>query len=216
MRQASRAEASAEERSRKHDPERRQPRGGPVDDVVEPGGCEAEGLVAWRPVADHTVGGVDRLVGDAARQPGQGQPERGGNDPVREILRQALDRRAGDAGLVERGGIATDDHRHGGAGRFQAWTIQRVGHGADVGVETALRDETRCEEAQANDRRRRGKNGRRGLEPDRQRHHAGDQAEGSRIRPPIGADPPKPCCDWRCGRARRWRLRSTAPDGRSR
>ena len=69
-----------------------------VDEIVEPGGGPAEGLVAGRAMADHTVGGVDRLVECGARESGNGHPEDRRDHRIGEILGEALDRRAGDAG----------------------------------------------------------------------------------------------------------------------
>ena len=53
-------------------------------------------------MADHAVGGVDRLVERAARQAAERDPEERRDHAVGEILGQALDRGARDARLVER------------------------------------------------------------------------------------------------------------------
>ena len=58
--------------------------------------------IALGAMADHAVGGVDRLVDGGARQSADRHPEGGRHHAVGEILGEALDRRARDAGLVER------------------------------------------------------------------------------------------------------------------
>ena len=99
------------QRRGRDDQQRGQARGRQIDQVVEPRRRIAEVAVTRRAMADHAVGGVDRLVGDAAGKPANRQPENRRHDAVGEVLRQALDRRARDAGLIERLGIAADDLR---------------------------------------------------------------------------------------------------------
>ena len=70
-------------------------------------------------MADHAVGGVDRLVGGAPGEPERCEPEHRRNHPIREILGKTFDRGAGDAGLVERVRIAADDLRHRAAAAFE-------------------------------------------------------------------------------------------------
>ena len=118
-----------------------------VDEVVEPGGGPAEGLVAGRAMADHTVGGVDRLVECGARESGNGQPEDRRDHRIGEILGEALDGRAGDAGRIERLGIAADDVRDCGAAGFDASLLQRNGDIRHVPVQASLRDQRAGEEA---------------------------------------------------------------------
>ena len=122
------------------------PRRRQVDEIVEPGGGEAEVLVARRVVADHAVGGVDRLVGRAAGKPADREPEHRRDDAVGEILGEAFDRGARHAGLVERIGIAADDLRHRAAAGVEAIAFQRVGDAGDVLIEASLRDQAAGED----------------------------------------------------------------------
>ena len=75
--------------------------GSQVDEIVELRRGEAEGRMPLRPVADHAVGGVDRLIANATRQAAERKPEGGRDDTVGKILGEALDGRAGDACLIE-------------------------------------------------------------------------------------------------------------------
>ena len=105
--------------------------------AAQPNAC-----VARRAVADHAVGGVDRLVERGARQAGEGHPEGRRDDAVGEILRQALDRRARDAGLVERVRVAPDDLRHRARGRRRGRRASSaIGDGGDMVVQAALREQ---------------------------------------------------------------------------
>ena len=96
-------------------------------------------------MADHAVGGVDRLVGGAAGQPADREPEHRRDDAVGKILGEAFDRRARDARLVERLGIAADDLRHRLAAAFEPLALERIGDALDVLVEAPLRDQRACE-----------------------------------------------------------------------
>ena len=90
--------------------------------------------VARRAVADHAVGGVDRLVGGDARQSEHAAPDRRRHHRVGEILRQALHRRAHHASLIEALRIAADNVRDGVAPAFQhridRTPRRRHGHGS--------------------------------------------------------------------------------------
>ncbi len=99
-------------------------------------------------MADHAVGGVDRLVERAARQAEAAEPDGGRHDPVGEILRQALDRGAADRRLVEALGVAPDDHRHGPAPGLEAAVAQGGLHRGDVLVQAALRRQARAHQAE--------------------------------------------------------------------
>ena len=92
-------------------------------------------------MADHAVGGVDRFVECGAREPGNGQPQHRRHDRIGEILGKAFDRRAGDAGFVERCGIAADDVRYCGAAGGEVVGFERDGDIGDVPVQAALRDQ---------------------------------------------------------------------------
>ena len=84
------------------DQQSREPRGWQVDEIVEPRSRPAESLVARRAMADHAVGGVDRLVDGGAGKPCEQHPEDGRNDAIGKIFRQAFDRCPCNARLVER------------------------------------------------------------------------------------------------------------------
>ena len=62
-------------------------------------------------MADHAVGGIDRLVGRHAGQAATSAPKYGRHHAIREVLRGTLDGRAADAGLVEESRITTNDLR---------------------------------------------------------------------------------------------------------
>ena len=97
--------------------------------------------MAWRAVADHTVGGVDCFVECRSRETGNGHPEHRRDDSVGKILGEAFDRRAGDAGCIERLRIAADDLGDRGAAGDDAALFQRGGDIGDVPVQAALRDQ---------------------------------------------------------------------------
>ncbi len=90
-------------------------------------------------MADHAVGGVDGFVERAAGKAGDGKPERRRHDCVGEILGEALDRGAGDAGFVERFGVAADDMRYCGAAGREASRLERRGNIGNVTVQASLR-----------------------------------------------------------------------------
>ena len=117
--------------------QRREPRGREVQDVVEPRRGAAEVAVAVVEVADHAVGGVHRLVGGAAGQTGEGEPEGRGDDAVGEVLGEALDRGARDAGGIERLRVAADDSGEPDAAGGEATTLESGGHRRDVLPEAA-------------------------------------------------------------------------------
>ncbi len=96
--------------------------------------------VALRPVADHAVGRIDRLVHDDARQPEQREIECRRDDSVRRVFGEALDSGAGDAGLVEFGRIAPDDMADRGAAVAEA-PVEAVGDGSYGTGEVALGEE---------------------------------------------------------------------------
>ena len=83
-------------------------------------------------VADHGIGGVGGFVGEAAGQPGDGEPEQRRDDAIGKILGKAFDRRARDAGLVERGGIASDDLRYRAPPGFEPVAFERLGDAAHM------------------------------------------------------------------------------------
>ena len=129
------------QRRRGNEQQRRQPRCRQVDQIVEPRRGPAEGLIARRAMADHAVGGVDCLVECRSRETGDGHPQHRRDDSVGKILGEAFDRRAGDAGGIQRAGIAADDLRDCGAAADDAALFQRVGDIGDVPVQAALRDQ---------------------------------------------------------------------------
>ncbi len=133
------------------------PRRRQIDEIVEPRRRPAERLVTRRAVADHAVGGVDCFVECGAGEPGNGHPQDRRDDAVGEILREAFDRRAGDAGFVERVGIAADDVRYCGAAGGDAVRLERGGDVGDVPVQAALRDQGAGEERRGEDAERQAK-----------------------------------------------------------
>ena len=80
--------------SRGNDQQRRQPRRRQVDQSSKRADAQPNAWCRLRAVADHAVGGVDRLVGGRRRQAADRQPERRRDDAVGEILGEALDRSA--------------------------------------------------------------------------------------------------------------------------
>src|SRR6185503_2085760 len=53
----------------------------PIDEIVEPGCRPAEILVTRREMADHRIGGVDRLVGEEAGKARDREPQAGATTP---------------------------------------------------------------------------------------------------------------------------------------
>ena len=66
----------------KRDPQRGEPRGRKIDYIVDLGGRPAERLMKRRAMADHAVGGVDRLVRHHARQAEKHAPETRRHDGI--------------------------------------------------------------------------------------------------------------------------------------
>ncbi len=104
-----------------------------IDEIVEFGGGIAEVGVTRGPMADHAVGGVDRLVGNKAGKPQQHEPEHRRDDAVGKVLGGRFDRGAGDASLIKAVGIAADDHRDGLAASGKPAGRQRIGDSAPRG-----------------------------------------------------------------------------------
>ncbi len=67
--------------------------------------------MARRPVPDHRIQRVDRLVGRDPRQPGNSRPEQRSHHPVRGVFGQAFDTGAGQGGCVGAAHVAADDLR---------------------------------------------------------------------------------------------------------
>ncbi len=123
------------------DQQRGQPRRRQVDQIVKPRGGPAESRVARRAVADHAVGGVDRLVDRGAGQTRDGHPEGRRDDAIGEIFRQALDRRPRHARLVKSGGIAADDMGYCFAAGDDAAPFESGGDARDMLIKTSLREQ---------------------------------------------------------------------------
>ena len=144
-----------------------------------------------RPVADHAVGGVDRLVDRGTRQAGHGEPEGRRDDAVGKILRQALDGGARHARFVEVFRVAPDDHGDSLAAAFQPVPLQRVGDGFNMAGQAALCDERTRDEGRGDDAHTRAE--RRLHEQARRtrRQDEDDQREDtgcpSRAKAPVGA-----------------------------
>ncbi len=132
------------EASRDNDKQARYPRGTKIDEVVEIRRGEAKRGMMLRAVADHAVGGVDGLVASAPRQPAECQPKGWRDNTIGKILGEALDRGAGDACFVESCYVAADDFSCRHSARRQSGG-KGLGNGKDVGIEAALRDETRSD-----------------------------------------------------------------------
>ena len=94
---------------RRRDQPARDARRHPVHRIVDTRRRAAEGTVAGGAVADHAVHRVDRLVGEQPRQAEQQIPEGRRDHAVGIVLGAALDRRAGDAVLIEGAHVAADD-----------------------------------------------------------------------------------------------------------
>src|SRR3984893_2169137 len=132
------------EPSRDNDQTGRQPRGTKIDKIVEFRRGEAESGMSLRAVTNHAVGGVDRFVASAARKPAERQPESGRDDGVGKVLGEALDRGAGDASLVKLRDVTADDFCRRPPARRQPGG-EALGDCKDMGIEAALRDETRSD-----------------------------------------------------------------------
>ena len=92
-------------------------------------------------MADHAVGGIDGLIERGAGQSRDSEPQRRRHDRIGEILGEAFDRRAGDAGFVKRRSIAADDVRNCDASGFNAVHFERGRDIGDVPVQAALRNQ---------------------------------------------------------------------------
>ena len=89
-------------------------------------------------------------------RPEQHAPEARRHDAVGEILGEAFDGRAGDAGLIESACVAADDLRHRLAPGFEPARIKRLGHGRDMLIKAPLRDERACQACEDHKRNRPG------------------------------------------------------------
>ena len=117
---------------------------GQIDEIVEPRRRPAECGVTLVLMADHAVGGVDRLVDRAADEAARRGPQDRRDDPIGEILGQALDRRAGHARLVQHLRIAPDDVRDRAASLVET-SVEPLGDRAHVSCKAALRRQARGE-----------------------------------------------------------------------
>jgi len=123
----------------------REPRTGQIDEIIEPCGRPAESEIAWRFVADHGIGGVDRLVEDDAGQAQKREPEGGRHDAVGRILSQAFERGARNARPVERLRIAPDNAAHRLASRIER-CIESLGHRPHMVAQGFLGEQGRGDE----------------------------------------------------------------------
>ena len=115
----------------------------PVDRIVQPGRDHAVGGVAFGPVADHRIHGVDRLVGKNAGQTEQDVPEGGRDDGVGEVLGQAFQCRPRDTVPVQCVRIAADQMAQVCARRQQVALAKRLADVADPAGKAALRQQHR-------------------------------------------------------------------------
>ena len=108
-----------------------------------------------RAMADHAVGGVDRLVGHHTRQTEQRAPHHRRHHGVGVILGKALDGRARNScfimsARVSRPTILATASRLS----FDAALVERIGNGSDMLIKTPLCDQS-AGEAGENDKRER-------------------------------------------------------------
>ncbi len=119
-----------------------------VGEIVEPGGRPAEMLMARGEVADHRIGGVDRLVGKESRQPEDEEPEGRRDDAVGQVLGGRFDRRPAYPRLVEAAGVAADDVRDRRARGRQA-LAEGVGDRQHVVMQGTAGDQHRSDDRRA-------------------------------------------------------------------
>src|SRR5215469_1939241 len=112
-----------------------------IETVVEACRRPSKAAVAGGAVADHAVERVCHFVCKEPRQAEQEVPKDRSNDAVTEIFREAFDRGASDAVLVEARRIAPDDMAYRLTAAGQSAGLKRGSHGGDVFIQTALRDE---------------------------------------------------------------------------
>src|SRR5437763_12278840 len=112
-----------------------------IQQIVKPCRRPAKGAIARRAVADHAVERVRHLVGEKARQAEQQIPEHRRDDPVAEILGEALDRGAGHAMRIETQRVAPDDMPDRLAPSRQAAPFEREHNNRDMFIEPALSQE---------------------------------------------------------------------------
>ena len=130
-------------------------RGRQIDQIVKPCRGPAERGVALCAMADHTVGGIDRLVECGAREPANDHPENRRYDRIGEILRQALDGGTGNAGGLEAVGVAADDVCDCRAAGGNAVFFQRRCDIGDMPMQASLRDQRAGEDANSENSKRR-------------------------------------------------------------
>ena len=104
-RSTARAASAADSPSQRRDADaqRRQPRGGQIDRIVEPRRRPSERFIVWAlrcPIIESAV--LAALYSAAPGNPATAIQNSGGHHAVGEILRQAFDRGARDAGLIQR------------------------------------------------------------------------------------------------------------------
>ena len=105
-------------------------------------------------VADHGIGGVDRLVGGASSQPADAQPEGRRHNAVGKILGEAFDGGTAHTRFVQPVRVAPDDLRNGDAPGLEAAGLQRLRHRRDVAFEAVLRQQTGRHDSRKDDAER--------------------------------------------------------------
>ena len=128
-------------------------------------------------MSNHAVGGVDRLIERAADETAERGPQDRGDDAVGEILRQALDRRARDARLVQHIRVAADDVRDRDAPLIETG-VESFGHRAHVDREAALRRQARGEKGERGKTERPGRDAEAGRRPGDKRDRREIEAKG--------------------------------------
>ena len=66
----------------RNEPQRREPGSRKIDEVIETCGGPPESKMAAAPMADHAVGGIDRLIERSTGEPGNEQPKDWSDDAI--------------------------------------------------------------------------------------------------------------------------------------
>ncbi len=118
----------------------REPRRGPIQQVVQARRRPTETPVALGTVAPHGVQGVGQPIEEDAGCPRHQKPEEGTEDGVVAVFQHGFDRRLGNGRFIQVGGVATDQVAHRLAGLGQVATGQGIAHPAGVFSQAAPAD----------------------------------------------------------------------------
>src|SRR3984885_5043226 len=130
------------EEGAQNEPQRGETRRRQIDEVVGPRRGPTERFVSFVPMADHAVGGINRLIQRATGKTAERDPKDRSDDAVGKILRQALNRRARGARFVQDVRTTTDDLGDRAAPLIET-RLESFGHRFDVACEAALRRQAR-------------------------------------------------------------------------